>query len=95
MKGINPSPRGDNIKRVKIHSNFLKKIYFSRNRLPNSITLNTNYPWVKEIQVCSNKGPGPRQRGDNHKNVKMAWGHLKIFSRATWRILTRLGTDHT
>jgi hypothetical protein len=24
---------------------------------------------VKVIQVCSNKGPGPLQRGDNHKNV--------------------------
>jgi hypothetical protein len=36
---------------------------------------------VKGIQVCSNKGPGPLQRGDNHKNVKMDLGHLKIFSR--------------
>jgi hypothetical protein len=35
---------------------------------------------VKGIQVCSNKGPGPLQRGDNHKNVKMGWaGHLKIL----------------
>jgi hypothetical protein len=25
------------------------------------------------------KGSGPLQRGDNHKNVKMGWGHLKIF----------------
>jgi hypothetical protein len=25
---------------------------------------------VKGIQVCSNKGPGPLQRGDNHKNEK-------------------------
>jgi hypothetical protein len=49
---------------------------------------------VKEIQVCSNKGPGPLQRGDNHKNVKMGWGHLKIFFRTTWPILTRLGTNH-
>jgi hypothetical protein len=39
----------------------------------------TNYPWVKRIQVCSNKGPGPLQRGDNHKNVKMRWGRLKIL----------------
>jgi hypothetical protein len=36
---------------------------------------------VKRIQVCSNKGPGLLQRGDNHKNVKMGWSHLKIFSR--------------
>jgi hypothetical protein len=38
---------------------------------------------MKEIQVCSNKGPGPFQRGDNHKNVKMGWGHLKMFSKIT------------
>jgi hypothetical protein len=42
----------------------------------------------------SNKGPGPLQRGDNHKNVKLGWGHLKIFFRTTGQILTRLGTDH-
>jgi hypothetical protein len=46
------------------------------------------------IQVCLNKGPGPLQRGDNHKNVKMGWGHLKIFSRTTGPILTRLDTNH-
>jgi hypothetical protein len=28
------------------------------------------------IQVCSIKGPGPLQRGDNHKNIKMEWGHF-------------------
>jgi hypothetical protein len=29
------------------------------------------------------------------KNVKMGWGHLKIFfSRAIGPILTRLGTNH-
>jgi hypothetical protein len=49
---------------------------------------------VKEIKVCSNKGPGPLQGGDNHKNVKMGWGNLKIFSRTTGTILTRLGTNH-
>jgi hypothetical protein len=55
----------------------------------------TNYPWVKEIQVCSNKGPGPLQRGDNHKNVKIGWGHLKIFfSITTVPILTILDTNH-
>jgi hypothetical protein len=36
---------------------------------------------VKEIQIYSNKGPGSLHRGDYHKNVKMGWGHLKIFSR--------------
>jgi hypothetical protein len=39
---------------------------------------------VKEIQVCSNKGPSPLLRGDKYKNVKIGWGHLKIFfSRTT------------
>jgi hypothetical protein len=31
----------------------------------------------------SNKRPGPLQRGDNHKNAKMGWGHLKIFFSGT------------
>jgi hypothetical protein len=50
---------------------------------------------VKGIQAYSNKGPGPLLRGDNHKNVKMGRGHLKIFfSRTTGPILTRLGINH-
>jgi hypothetical protein len=50
---------------------------------------------VKGIQVCSNKGPGPLLRGENHKNVKIWWGLLKIFfSRTTGPILTRLGINH-
>jgi hypothetical protein len=32
---------------------------------------------MKGIQVCSIEGPGPLQRGDNPKNVKMGWGLLK------------------
>jgi hypothetical protein len=68
-----PSPRGDNSETVKIHWKFLK-IFFGTSR-PNSIKLGTNYSWVKGIQVCSIKGPGRLQRGDNHKNVKMGWGH--------------------
>jgi hypothetical protein len=88
-----PFPRGDNSERVKIHCKFSK--IFSRTSRLKSIKLGTNYPWVKGIQVSSNKGPGPLQRGDNHKNVKMGWGHSKIFfSRTTGPILTRLGTNH-
>jgi hypothetical protein len=34
---------------------------------------------VKGIQVCSNKGPSHLQRRDNYKNIKMGWGHLKVF----------------
>jgi hypothetical protein len=32
---------------------------------------------MKGIQVCSNKGQGPLQRGDNHKNVKNGVGSFK------------------
>jgi hypothetical protein len=58
----NLSPRGDNSERVKLHLIFFK-IFFFRTSWPNSIILNTNYPAVKEIQVCSNKGPGSLQKG--------------------------------
>jgi hypothetical protein len=48
---------------------------------------------VKGTQVCLNKGQNPLQRGDYHENVKVRWGHLKIFSRTIWPILTRFGTN--
>jgi hypothetical protein len=49
---------------------------------------------VKGIQVCSNKGTGRLLRGNDHKNVKMGWGHLNIFfSRTTGQIITRFGTN--
>jgi hypothetical protein len=38
---------------------------------------------LKEIQVYSNKGPGPLQREDDHKNAQIGWDHLKILSRTT------------
>jgi hypothetical protein len=41
---------------------------FPKLRLGNIIKLGKNYPWVKGILNCSNKGPAPLQRGDNHKN---------------------------
>jgi hypothetical protein len=61
-EGDSPSQRGDNSERVKIHRKVLK-IFFSKTRGPKSIKLGTNYPLGKRIQVCSNKGPGPLQRG--------------------------------
>jgi hypothetical protein len=61
---------------------YIEKI-FSRSSRPISMKLDTNYAWVKGILNCSNKGPGPVQKGNNHKNAKMGWGHLKIFSRTT------------
>jgi hypothetical protein len=45
--------------------------------------LGTNNPLIKGIHNCINRGPGPLQREDNHKNAKMGWGHLEIFSRTT------------
>jgi hypothetical protein len=62
---------------------FILKIIFSRASRPISIKLGINHPWVNGILNCSNKGPGPLQRGDNLKNAKLGWGDLKIFSRTT------------
>jgi hypothetical protein len=49
---------------------YIEKI-FSRTARPISIKLSTNHLWVKGILNCSNKGPDPLQRGDNHKNTKI------------------------
>ena len=58
--------------------------FFSRTAGPNSTKLGTHHPCVKGLQVSSNEGPGPLQRGDNHENAKIGWCHLKIFfSRTT------------
>jgi hypothetical protein len=48
----------------------LEKIFFSRTSRPISIKLSTNHPWVKGILNFTIKGPGPLQRGDNHKMQK-------------------------
>jgi hypothetical protein len=61
---------------------FILKTIFSRTSRPISIKLGINHPWVKGTLNCQQfvqKGPGPLQRGDNHRNAKMGWGHLKIF----------------
>ena len=50
---------------------------------------------MKGIQVCSNEGPRPFQRGDNRELIKINWQLLKIFfSRTTGPILTKLGTKY-
>ena len=72
MKGIVPL-QGEIIAKEQKYTEFKKNLFQNQNA--NSIKLSTNYPWVKRIQVCSNKGPGPLQRGDIYKNVKMGWGH--------------------
>jgi hypothetical protein len=55
---------------------FILKKMFSRTSIPISIKHGINYPSVKGILNCSNKGPGPLQRRDNLKNTKMGWVHL-------------------
>jgi hypothetical protein len=62
---------------------FILKKIFSRTSRPISIKLGKNHPWVMGILNYANKGPGPLQRGDNHKIANMGWGHLKIFFRTT------------
>jgi hypothetical protein len=79
----NPSPRGDNSGRVKIHWKFLN-IFFSRTSEPNSIKLGTNYPWLKGIQVCSNKGSGPLQRGRSSQKCKNGVGSFKNLLQNHW-----------
>jgi hypothetical protein len=53
----------------------LKNIFSSRTSRPISIKLDANHPWVNGILNCTNEGPGPLQRGDNHKNAKVLRGH--------------------
>jgi hypothetical protein len=48
---------------------------------------------VKEIQVSSNEGTGPLQRGGNHKNVKKK-KKVGSFKNLLIQILTSLGTNH-
>jgi hypothetical protein len=50
---------------------------FSRTSRPISIKLGINHRWVKGILNCLNKGPGPLQRGDNHKKCKNGVGSFK------------------
>jgi hypothetical protein len=40
---------------------------------------------MKRIQVCSNEGPDPLQRGDNHRNVRKGLAHLKMLFLRTMK----------
>ena len=54
------------------------------------------HPWVKGVQVSSNKGPRPFPRGDNYQKANKHGRNLKIFfSRTTGPISTKLGIKHT
>jgi hypothetical protein len=50
---------------------------FFRTSKPKLIKFGAYYPWVKGIQVCSNKLPGPFQRGII---AKMGWIISKFCS---------------
>jgi hypothetical protein len=59
----------------EIHHLSLKK-FFSKDIGPILTRLSTKHPWVKGIQVCSNKGDNPSPVGDNSERVKI---HLDFF----------------
>ena len=46
------------------------------------------------IQVCSNEGARPFERGDNYEKANIHWRNLNIFSRTTGPISTKFGTKH-
>jgi hypothetical protein len=62
---------------------FTLKTFFSGTSWPISIKFGTNHPSVKRIKDCSKEGPGSFPRRDNHRNAKIGWNRLKIFSRTT------------
>jgi hypothetical protein len=53
-----------------LHKLMLEKI-FSKTIRPILIRLNADYPCMKAIRVCLDKGTNPHQRGDNHKNANI------------------------
>jgi hypothetical protein len=48
---------------------------------------NFNQNWYRSsgegIQNVTYQGPGPSQRGDNYKNAKIGWVHLRIILQTT------------
>ena len=65
-----------------------RQVYIGRSI---STRLDTKHPWAEEIQVCSNKGPGPSQRGDKSEIVKLFWKYRNVFKNP---ISTKFGTKH-
>ena len=67
-EGPPPSQRGDNWEIIKINWQLLK-IFFYRTTGPISTKLGTKCPLVKGIQVCTNEGSCPTQKGDNWEMI--------------------------
>jgi hypothetical protein len=57
------------------HFLFVCKLFFSRTTGP----ISSNYPCVREIEVCSNEGLCPLKGEIITKNVKIGWIYLKIL----------------
>jgi hypothetical protein len=53
---------GHNWKGIFLHKLILEKKIFSKTSFPISIKLDANYPCMKEIQACSDKGTDAHQR---------------------------------
>jgi hypothetical protein len=66
---------------VCLSVNFYIFDFFSRTTGPILTKLDTNHPWVKEIQVYSKEGDSPSPRGDNSERVKIHWKFLKPASQ--------------
>ena len=69
---------------MKGHAFFKGEIYASgstlttlknllQNHGANIIKLGTNYPWMREIQICSKECPCPFPRRDNIEAAKVHW----------------------
>jgi hypothetical protein len=82
--------QGEIIENIEIHTEIFLRIFFYRTSKLELIKLGTIYLWMKGIQVCSIKGPGPVQRRDYHKNVKIVWGHLRTMMPEMLNITRKL-----
>ena len=61
---------------------------------PISNKLGTKHPWVKGIQVLTNEGSHPFQRGDNNEIVKIHWQNWRVFLSRSTGPITKLGTKN-
>ena len=87
-------PRGVIYEIAKIHWQMLKNLLL-QNHTPISTKLGTKHSWMKKIQVSSNEGLHPFQRGDNNEIAKIHWWNLKIFFSKTIQLIsTKLCTKH-
>ena len=59
---------------------YIEKNFFSKTSRSITIEFGINHPWVQGILNCSNKGPGPLQKGgDKSQMCKNRVGLFKYF----------------